>query len=300
MNYLLKSCLAFALLFSVIPSQASQSLDAACDAALKTLRSGEALAANQQQHCHQLFAQYHQELTRKYSGREIQNWDNPDRTDLYVAAIKMAIIHPEAHAGWPIESVLRLHVLDELKKRTQPPEDDFTWFCAIFPALWEADTAFAVTAYERLREKDPFLADITLDWSQHFRDPYWLSKHYRANEQTENAAHVDEAMARVFFPDGIQEVTLSDFDDPPEAGLIFEGENGLTKQYGLFAGDIIVALEGYRVSSVPQYLHILNRDIANPGMNLIVWNGKAYTSIDVQLPHRRFGVVMNNYERSGK
>jgi tetratricopeptide (TPR) repeat protein len=98
------------------------------------------------------------------------------------------------------------------------------------------------------------------------------------------------------FPNGLERVALQNFQSPPVDGAAFSSASHTLEKWGLKAGDVVVALDGYRVRTEQQYLGV--RSISNdPKMVLIVWRDGQYRQVDVTLDGRRFGVDLKTYHR---
>ncbi len=96
------------------------------------------------------------------------------------------------------------------------------------------------------------------------------------------------------FPNGVQEVKLTDFSIPPKTGVLIKSSNQSMVPFGLEKGMVIVALDGYRTDTLNQYFVI--RSLSDdPNLRLIVWDGSSYRVSEGKLPERRFGVDMGDY-----
>lgn len=113
----------------------------------------------------------------------------------------------------------------------------------------------------------------------------------------EKAKHAgyDEKVAHL-FPDGMQKVTLADFQEAPTQGVLINGTSDSLEALGLARGMVVTALDGYRVNSFSQYGAI--RDLtADPNMTLVVWDGKSYRESKGEVPNRRFNIDMIDYAK---
>ena len=101
------------------------------------------------------------------------------------------------------------------------------------------------------------------------------------------------------FPDGMKKVAIGDFTAAPTDGVIVNSTNQNTERAGLKRGDIFVALDGYRVQTLEQYM--LVRGLTDdPKINLIVWNGSKYVEVSVSLQQRRFNNDISTYRAGGR
>jgi hypothetical protein len=99
------------------------------------------------------------------------------------------------------------------------------------------------------------------------------------------------------FPDGLQRVTLKDFGGSPSDGAQFTASNATLEYWKLKAGDVVVALDGYRIHNEEQYGTVRNFS-DSPKMALIVWHDGRYAEFSVELQTRRFGVNLATYGSS--
>ena len=105
---------------------------------------------------------------------------------------------------------------------------------------------------------------------------------------------------REVFPDGPQRVTLKDFSGSPQDGASFSSSNATLAYWKLKAGDVVVAIDGYRVHNELQY-RIARCFSTDPKMSLIIWRNGTYKEFSVELESRRFGVKLANYRpKSGR
>ena len=79
--------------------------------------------------------------------------------------------------------------------------------------------------------------------------------------------------------------------------MTFSDERGTLQSIGMQGGDVIVAVDGYRIENELQYTFVRNLDPDNDRMILVVWDGTRYAEIDVWVEDRRFLLVMNDYAR---
>ena len=119
----------------------------------------------------------------------------------------------------------------------------------------------------------------------------------RANAKLGDATfdHVIKSHMTSFFPDGIENVTLSSFTGPPTDGVLISEVNAETAKANLSRGTIIVALNGIRVHNFDQYTYA--RDVLKASeLNLIVWQNEQYRQITANPPNRKFGVRMPDFK----
>lgn len=97
------------------------------------------------------------------------------------------------------------------------------------------------------------------------------------------------------FPDGLVHATLSDFSGSPQGGDQIQNDSDELKAAGLQPKDIIVALDGYRVDSDPQYCFIRALTMDSK-MDFIVWRGDKYLEVQASVPGRRMMVEIDTYQ----
>ncbi len=101
------------------------------------------------------------------------------------------------------------------------------------------------------------------------------------------------AEARV-FPQGLTRVRSSDFHGPPPDGVRVTRDSKRLRQIGLAPGAIIVALDGYRVHTLPQYTCV-RRFTYDQRMALIVYFQGRYLELKPRLPQRSFDATLESY-----
>ncbi len=143
--------------------------------------------------------------------------------------------------------------------------------------------------------------DEAFAWYQKIEDRYDESDQLiafceRYKDQTGDTRFVPEIKKRAkkFFPNGMENVSVSDLHGAPRDGVLIEGQNGTLTSYGLKAGDVIVALNGTRTHTFNQYTYVRSL-LTAPQMTLIVWQGSAYHEIKADPVTHRFGVDIGDY-----
>jgi hypothetical protein len=110
--------------------------------------------------------------------------------------------------------------------------------------------------------------------------------------QYESAFKAELAKA---FPGGLEPVASIRRDEPPKDGARAASGNARSAAAGLFPGNVIVALDGYRVRTQAQF-QIVRSFTEDPAMTLLVWNGKGYVEIKTSQKYRRFGIEIEDYK----
>jgi hypothetical protein len=76
---------------------------------------------------------------------------------------------------------------------------------------------------------------------------------------------------------------------------MFEHENTDTLRWDIHRGDVIVALDGYKVESVGQYMIVRGLSF-DPHMDLIIWKDQQkYVEMKAYVPTRRFGIALDDF-----
>ncbi len=121
----------------------------------------------------------------------------------------------------------------------------------------------------------------------------------RHKEANPKLVETIKSLTAEVFPDGMRKVKLSDFTGPPKDGVVVRSTNANTDKAGLKIGDVFVALDGYRVQTVEQYM--LVRGLTNdPKIVLILWDGAKYVEISTSVPGRRFGNNITTFRSGGR
>lgn len=161
-------------------------------------RKGEKITEVEREQCLEAFQKYHEKLTEKHGTRRNYKFREPDRAEYYVRAVKMAIIFPRKHGGWPFRSRVRFSALPKLKELYEEREDPFLLFASIFPLVTINQTEEAAQAYQTLRKSDPFLAKMVSQWyTRPGRNPAWLMAHHLKHEEQRKALEVADVAISV-------------------------------------------------------------------------------------------------------
>jgi hypothetical protein len=102
-------------------------------------------------------------------------------------------------------------------------------------------------------------------------------------------AEAAAALGRV-FPSGLERVSLAEMSAPPGPGdrLTISGRFARSTRFGLLKGDVVVALNGYRLRDDPQYQTLWTFD-DRPEATAIVWRRGHYVEIQGRLPRLVYG-----------
>jgi tetratricopeptide (TPR) repeat protein len=140
----------------------------------------------------------------------------------------------------------------------------------------------------RLDEAESVAKEIQADYG----DDSWLLTVHIANPD-----HFPEEYALAknnAFPDGLVRVGLAFFSGKPQTGCQIGGLSSRLEEAHLEVGDVIVALDGYKVDSERQYgfvQHLTN----DSHMDFIIWREGRYIEVKAYLTARRFFAPINDY-----
>jgi hypothetical protein len=146
-------------------------------------------------------------------------------------------------------------------------------------------------ALEKLGRLDEAEAVARQD-SQAYSDPMWLHDFQLRHRDRYPQVYADALQAD--FPGGLVAAKLADFSGTPGGGAQIRTDSDTLKVAHLQPGDVIVALDGYKVGSEAQY-YFVRALSADPGMDFIVWRGGNYFETKATIPARRMMVDLGDY-----
>ena len=102
------------------------------------------------------------------------------------------------------------------------------------------------------------------------------------------------------FPQGLERIALNTLKGQPTDGVFVNGHNDRTLKQGIWAGDVIVGLDGWRVRNTYQYAAV-NRfgTVDVPQMTFTLWRSGAYREVQATFPHRWLYVQLDDYPLKG-
>jgi hypothetical protein len=103
-----------------------------------------------------------------------------------------------------------------------------------------------------------------------------------------------EVAAKDVFPRGVEKVDPGSLAGVPADGAVFTSESPAMVRNGVRKGDVVVAVDGWRVRSSGQYLTAREFD-DDPDFRLIVWRDGKYVELPVRRLFRSFGTQMVDY-----
>jgi hypothetical protein len=133
-------------------------LNQVASAALKKLTAGQSLSQKERDDCHAAYQEYYLALVKR-----VRNADNllnvalvGDSAEHYVQALKMAVIDPERHGGWPYRHAAIKRIYPVLQKQAMADTDPVRLAAVIIPAIVNGRTDEAVQTYQWLVARDRF------------------------------------------------------------------------------------------------------------------------------------------------
>lgn len=133
-------------------------------------------------------------------------------------------------------------------------------------------------------------ADVFAKIEERYEDHCDLRLFHHRHRATNPASEKYLAEAELkLFPNGVKKVTVADFQDAPKSGARVIKDSPIAGQVGITKGTIIVALNGQQIETQAQYFYIRSL-LSTPDLNLIIWNGSAYSEVSAAPPKRTFGI----------
>lgn len=180
---------------------------------------------------------------------------------------------------WLVDYDLENHNLEEAAKLARAAGDAYSATgLEILARYFEArgDLDSAETTYKKIDKRYQ---------SPQFLHAFYMRRHLL--DPKSYAAQAADAEAKE-FPHGLEQVKLSDFNEPPADGAEIITGSSLATRVGMSVGSVVGGLDGYRVRSYEQYCVI--RDLTHaPDMRIIVWDGKTWREVQGRFRTRRFG-----------
>lgn len=171
------------------------------DKCMAAFRNGEAPNYSAKRACHIEFNRMYEILSKKYGVEHNRLFKEPDRTDFYLYAVKMSIIYPEEHGGWPLFSELSYACSAVLENRLKIREDFFSRYSLLFRAFDGGRETVAFDQVERLWRKDRFLAVQAIKYlTLACEDYFWVADCF-----TEREAYAD-ALIVAHIVSGVDEI----------------------------------------------------------------------------------------------
>jgi tetratricopeptide (TPR) repeat protein len=120
----------------------------------------------------------------------------------------------------------------------------------------------------------------------------------RVLDQEEYEDKLQRAMQPI-FTSGLEALPRTPDAEPPQGGLLLDGDSPRLQAAGLRGADVIVGLDGYRVHSMEQYDAIRWFRPRVNDMKLRVWRQTRYMDLEVESFNRYFDVRARTYGSPG-
>ncbi len=101
------------------------------------------------------------------------------------------------------------------------------------------------------------------------------------------------------FPQGLQRIARAELTAPPYEGVLILDETAEGRRIGIHQGDIVVAMDGYRVSTHQQYMTVRAFRV-DPRVEWIVWRDGRYFEVAAELPGRSFESKFTRWTARGR
>ncbi len=125
--------------------------------------SGEKLSDETIAACHKQFREYCDRLDEKNKTKGLYGYSEEDNAAHYVNAIKMSVINPAQHGGWPTRHPGRRRAYAALKQRLATDDAPAVMGAAVMSAIANSDAPFAIAVYKKLQARDSAWAKFVLD-----------------------------------------------------------------------------------------------------------------------------------------
>ncbi len=124
--------------------------------------AGEKLSVDTIDKCDREFRDYGATLGKKNKCNDLNGLCAEDNAVHYVNAIRMSIINPQQHGGWPFRHDGRARAYGVIKQRLEKETGPALMAAAIIPAIDNDDVPFAIATLKKLQAKDAAWAKYIL------------------------------------------------------------------------------------------------------------------------------------------
>lgn len=138
----------------------------------------------------------------------------------------------------------------------------------------------------RLEKAEELLEKQTERYKQSGALAAFYARHRGANPKF--ASEYDKHLAEI-FPDGMPGIDLRSLTSTPPHGMVLRTISPKAKAIGLRIGDVIVAINGTRITNMNQYLMVID-SAPDSHIRFTAWNGHGYITAAADLPDHRLGV----------
>jgi tetratricopeptide (TPR) repeat protein len=165
---------------------------------------------------------------------------------------------------------------------------------------FEGAERFLKQAFERYRNRPQYPAEAEESQDAEQDEDTLLAFYYRMARERKQAAYEERflELASDDFPAGVERAELAAFSGYPADGVAVLRTWPLGERAGLKAGDVIVALDGYRVRTRRQYL-LVRGFTDDPEMSLILFRHPRYLALELRRADRYLGVDMRSQRTGG-
>lgn len=149
----------------------------------------------------------------------------------------------------------------------------------------------------RLREAEEYYRRIHERYNDSEELVGFYYRRSRVDKDTSYETRLRDALA-LALPSGLEPFDRASLPPAPKDGAVFRSANDNTKRYGINWGNVIVAVDGYRVHDFNAY-SVVKALSQSPKMKLVIWRGTSYDEIEVELWDRMFRVDMDTFKPAG-
>ena len=126
--------------------------------------------------------------------------------------------------------------------------------------------------------------------AERYRESSALAAFYARHRQA-NPRYAEEYEKHLpkIFPEGMPALDPATLKDAPPHGVVLRTLGPKAAKLGLQIGDVIVAINGTRISNMDQYFFVID-SAADSHISFTAWNGHGYITATADLPDHRLGV----------
>ena len=196
------------------------------------------------------------------------------------------------HSGWLVGRYLRTGRRDRAGELARRAGNVYSSAGLTVLASYLEKTGDYAGAERTLRAAQKRYPDA--DFKLDFLGLYHRVGHLR-NVRAYEAKFREES--RELFPRGLERVDLASLAGPPTDGALVQDVSPPLHRAHIQGGEVIVALDGFRVRSPEQYDAVLSFD-DSPDVRWIVWRAPGYLEVRLRSIDRRFHFQMRTYSVS--
>ncbi len=144
----------------------------------------------------------------------------------------------------------------------------------------------------RMREAEEYYRRIQERYDERVELAGFYYRRARVDKDASYETRLRDALA-LALPPGLEPFDRATLPPSPQDGVVIKSVNDNTKRHGLLWGNVIVATDGFRVHNYEAY-NLIRALSQSPRMKLVVWRGKSYDEVDVELWDRLFRIELVN------